>query len=128
MIPKDLLYTEEHEWVRVEGGTATVGITHHAQDMLGDVTFVELPAVGMAVDRGGEVCAVESAKAAASVYAPTDGKIIAVNQAVEDDPGLVNAEPYGEGWVYQMEMSDPAQTGRLLNAAQYSEFLESESH
>ena len=123
MIPEELLFTDQHEWARIEGNIATVGISDFAQDALGDVTFVELPAVGQNLDKGDEACAIESAKAAASIYAPLGGKVLEVNSDLEDDPGLINSEPYARGWIYKIEPSDPAQTGSLMGAGKYEEFL-----
>ena len=123
MIPEELLFTDQHEWARIEGNIATVGISDFAQDALGDVTFVELPAVGQNLDKGDEACAIESAKAAASIYAPLGGKVLEVNSDLEDDPGLINSEPYARGWIYKIEPADPAQAGSLMNAAKYEEFL-----
>ena len=126
MIPEDLKYTDQHEWVRLDGGVGTVGITHHAQDALGDVTFVELPAAGTAVTKGQEACAIESAKAAVSVYAPVGGKVTAANAELENDPGLVNADPYGQGWIFRIELADPAETSALMDAKAYAELLAAE--
>ena len=123
MVPEDLLYTEQHEWIRVEGTVGTVGISDFAQDSLGDVTFVELPAVGATVTKGEEAFAIESAKAAASVYAPASGKVTEVNDALEDDPGLINSSPYEAGWIYKVELSDPSEVSELMDAAAYTEFL-----
>ena len=122
MIPENLLYTEEHEWLRVEDGAAVVGITDHAQEALGDITFVELPGVEAEVAKGDEVCVIESAKAAASVYAPVAGKILEVNNAIEDNPELVNSDPYGAGWIYKIRLLDEAELGSLMNAERYTEF------
>lgn len=123
MIPEDLSYTDQHEWIRVEGKVAAVGISHYAQDALGDVTFVELPVVGKVLAKGEEACAIESAKAAVSVYAPASGKVVAANEQLEDDPGLVNSSPYGEGWIYRIELSDPGELASLMDAAAYATFL-----
>ncbi len=128
MVPDDLKYTEQHEWVRVEGGVATVGITDHAQEALGDVTFVELPPEGAEFAAGDEACAIESAKAAASIYAPVGGKVAAVNPAVEDDPALVNSDPYGAGWVYKLELADASQLDALMDPAAYETFLSQQEH
>ena len=123
MIPEELSFTDQHEWARIEGNTATVGISHYAQDALGDVTFVELPTVGADLARGDEACAIESAKAAASIYAPLSGKVTEVNSQLEDDPGLINSEPYAQGWIYTIELADPNQVDLLMSAAKYEEFL-----
>ncbi len=124
MIPDDLSYTDQHEWIRLEGETATVGITDHAQQQLGDMTFVELPSPGQKCTKGQEVLSVESCKAAASVYAPADGEVTEVNDSLEDDPGLVNNEPYGQGWIYRMKLADPGQADDLMDPAAYKEFCE----
>ena len=126
MIPENLSYTNEHEWIRVDGAVAAVGITDHAQDALGDVTFVELPPMGAQLAKGAEACAIESAKAAVSVYAPVAGKVVEVNAAVEDDPGLVNSSPYDEGWIFKMELADAAAVDGLMDAAAYTEFVAGE--
>ena len=123
MLASDLLYTSEHEWVRVEGDVATVGITDHAQEALGDITFVELPATGKELTRGQEACPIESTKAAASIYAPAAGKVTEANSALEGDPGAVNSDPYGAGWIYKMALADPAELDALMNAKQYEQFL-----
>jgi len=123
MIPDELSYTDQHEWAAVEGDIATVGISDYAQKALGDVTFVELPAVGADLVKGNEACAIESVKAAVSIYAPLSGKVTEVNGELKDDPGLVNSEPYGQGWIYRVELSDPGQLDSLMNAARYEEFL-----
>ena len=123
MIPEELFYTDQHEWVRSEGDVATVGISDYAQDALGDVTFVELPAVGADLAKGDEICAIESAKAAASIYAPIGGKVAEVNDRLEDDPGLINAEPYGQGWICKIVPADPGELDSLMSAAKYEEFL-----
>ena len=123
MIPEELLYTDQHEWARAEGEIATVGISDYAQDALGDVTFVELPTVGANLAKGDEACAIESAKAAVSVYAPLSGKVTEVNIQLEDDPGLINSEPYAQGWIYKIEPADPGELDSMMNAAAYEEFL-----
>lgn len=123
MIPDELSYTDEHEWAAVEGNIATVGISDYAQDAVGDITFVELPAVGADLVKGNEACAIESAKAAVSIYAPLSGKVTEVNDELADNPGLVNSDPYGKGWIFRIELSDPGQLDSLMNAAQYEEFL-----
>ncbi len=124
MAPEDLKYTEQHEWIRLEGGVGTVGITDHAQEALGDITFVELPPAGKEVKQGEEACAIESAKAAASIYAPAGGKIVEANAALEDGPSAVNADPYGSGWVYKIKLADPRELDKLMDAAAYEKLLE----
>ena len=128
MVPNDLSYTKDHEWIRIEGGTGTVGITDHAQEALGDLTFVELPEVGRQLSPGDEACAIESSKAAASIYAPVAGKVIEVNSALEDDPGLVNSDCYGRGWFYKIELSGPPAAGALLTPADYEKLLSEGGH
>jgi glycine cleavage system H protein len=123
MIPEELLFTDQHEWARVEGNIATMGISFFAQHSLGDVTFIELPAVGQNLGKGDEACAIESAKAAASIYAPLSGSVTDVNTEIEDDPALINSDPYGEGWICKIELSDTAELDSLMNAAKYGEFL-----
>jgi glycine cleavage system H protein len=123
----ELKYTQDHEWVRAEGDAATIGITDHAQNALGDVVFVDLPEVGREV-AAGEACAVvESVKAASDVYAPIAGKIVAVNAALADNPGLINSGPTGEGWFFKIEPADPAAIGALMDDAAYAAFVESQA-
>ena len=118
-IPSDLKYAKSHEWVRVSGDTATVGITDHAQHELTDVVFVELPEVGKKV-KAGEACAVvESVKTASDIYSPVSGEIIESNKAVVDSPALVNSEPYAGGWFYKIKLTQPAEVNSLLSADQY---------
>ena len=119
-VPSDLKYAKSHEWVRVAGDVATVGITDHAQHELTDVVFVELPALGRKL-AAGEACAVvESVKTASDIYSPVSGEVIAVNQPVVDQPALVNTDPYGGGWFYQVKLSQPSELNALLNAADYT--------
>ncbi len=120
----DLRFTKEHEWVRVEGSTATVGISEYAQEQLGDVVFVELPSVGADVEAGGDAAVVESVKAASEVYAPVSGKITDVNGDLEASPGLVNESAEGDGWFWKMELSDPDELGELMTPDEYKTFLE----
>ena len=119
-------YTEEHEWVRVEGDTATVGITDFAQSQLGDVVFVEVPEAGRQVSKGGEAAVVESVKAASDVYAPVGGEVVEGNQALVDDPALVNSDPEGEGWFFKLRLSDTTELDALLNADQYKAYCDSQ--
>jgi glycine cleavage system H protein len=122
--PSDLKYTESHEWVRDHGdGTATVGITQHAQEALGELVYVELPDAQRKV-KAKEACAVvESTKAASDVYAPIDGEIMAVNEALPNEPQLVNESPFGDGWLFRIKLSDPAQLQRLMSAADYDQSI-----
>jgi glycine cleavage system H protein len=123
-IPEDLRYSREHEWVRVKGGTARVGITDFAQDSLGDVVFVQLPAEGLEVTAGASVSEIESTKSVSDVYVPVSGVIRAVNHALDDQPELVNRDPYGDGWMFEVELADPGEVDRLLDAAAYRGLLE----
>jgi glycine cleavage system H protein len=118
-VPEDLKYAKSHEWVRVSGGVATVGITDHAQHELTDVVFVELPDVGRKV-KAGEACAVvESVKTASDIYSPVSGEITEVNKPVTDNPALVNTEPFAGGWFYKIKLSDPGELSALLGPEQY---------
>lgn len=116
-------FTEDHEWLRVEGGEATVGITDYAQEQLGDLVFVELPEVGRAVAKGDAIVVVESVKAASDVYAPVDGEVTAVNDALSSDPALVNSAAAGEGWLWKMKLSDEGQLSGLMDEAAYKAML-----
>jgi glycine cleavage system H protein len=119
-IPGNLRYAKTHEWVRVEGdGTATVGITDHAQDAMGDLVYVQLPEVGEQKSAGDETGVVESVKAASDIYSPVDGEIIEVNSALDDTPELVNEDPYERGWLFRLRLNDAAQVDGLLTADQY---------
>ena len=115
-------YTEDHEWLSIEGGIATVGITVHAQDALGDVVFVELPEVGKTYAQKDVAGVVESVKAAADVYMPVSGEITEVNEALRDDPSLANSDPLGAGWFFKLKLSEPAQVDALLDASAYDDF------
>jgi glycine cleavage system H protein len=119
MNPKNLLYTEQHEYAGVDGDIATVGISDYAQENLGDITFIELPSVGKELKQGDEACSIESAKAASSIYAPLSGKVAAVNEALEDDPAPINDDPYGAGWIFKIELSNPSEKDKLMDAAAY---------
>ncbi|HEX7972351.1 MAG TPA: glycine cleavage system protein GcvH [Thiobacillus sp.] len=127
-IPADLKYTPSHEWVRVEAdGTLTVGITHHAQDLLGDMVFVENPAAGRTLAKGEECAVVESVKAASDVYAPVAGEVIAANSEVEASPESVNKDAYG-AWMFRMKPANAGDVAALLDAAAYQKLVESEAH
>ena len=126
-IPSDLRYVDSHEWIRLEDdGTVTVGITDHAQQALGDVVFVELPEVDAELALGAEAGVVESVKAASDIYVPVSGKILAVNEALADDPELVNNDPYEDGWFFRMKPSDAAELEVLLTAEAYAAVCEDE--
>ena len=118
-IPEELRYTSDHEWIRVEDSGLRVGITDYAQDALGDVVFVELPAVGSTVEIGGSMGEVESTKSVSDIFAPVSGTVIEVNEALDGSPGKLNEDPYGEGWLCLIEASDSAQVEALLDAAAY---------
>jgi|SRR5581483_4555819 len=120
LVPDDLRYTADHEWVRVEGSRARVGITDYAQDALGDVVFVQLPDVGTSVVAGGSASEVESTKSVSDVYAPLSGTVVDVNAELTDAPQKLNDDPYGEGWIFVIEMSDASEVDGLLDAAAYS--------
>lgn len=122
--PENLHYSEEHEWVRVDGTRATIGITDFAQDALGDVVFVQLPDAGLAVIRSAGCAEVESTKSVSEIYAPLSGTVVEVNAALEDAPELVNQDPYGDGWIFVVEMSDPAEVESLMGAGAYRTLVE----
>ena len=117
--PTDLKYATSHEWARLDGDIITVGITDHAQEALGDLVFVELPEVGDNVNAGDEAGVVESVKAASDIYAPVSGEVVAINPALEDTPELINTDPYGEGWMYKIKVSDLAELDDMLSADEY---------
>jgi glycine cleavage system H protein len=123
-IPEDIQYTRSHEWVRIEGDTATIGITDHAQDELGDVVFVELPDEGATFDAGDSFGTVESVKAVSDLYTPVGGEVVEVNSALEDAPENINEDPYGEGWIVKLRTSDRAD---LLSPEEYEKVVEEES-
>ncbi len=122
-VAQGIRYTREHEWVRVESGLAVVGITDYAAKQLGDVTYVELPPLGKRVARMGEMCVVESVKAAADVYAPLAGEVTGVNTALEDSPQLINSDPYGSGWLVKLADIDQAGLTELMDAGEYRSFI-----
>ncbi len=128
-IPGDLKFLKSHEWVRVEGnGRAVVGISDHAQGLLGDLVYVELPNVGDTVVAGNACAVVESVKAASDVYAPVGGKVLEVNEALADKPETINEDAYGDGWLFVVELADAEQLNELLGPDEYAELLESEDH
>ena len=120
-------YSEDHEWIAVDGDTGTVGITDYAQEQLGDVVFVELPEIGRTVIKGDDMAVVESVKAASEIYAPVGGEVVAVNQALEDNPAAVNEDAEGGGWFVRLQLADAAELEDLMDAAAYAAFAESQS-
>ena len=122
--PDELRYTQEHEWVRVDGTTARVGITDYAQDALGDVVYVELPQSGTAVAAMASCCEVESTKSVSEIFSPVSGTVAEVNSDLADTPQMINEDPYGKGWIFAVEMTDPAELDGLMDAAAYQAFLE----
>jgi glycine cleavage system H protein len=125
-IPDDLRYSREHEWVRVTGNTARIGITDFAQDSLGDVVFVQLPDLGLDVVAGASVSEIESTKSVSDVYVPVSGVVAAVNEALGEQPELVNQDPYGAGWMFDIELSDAGEVEALMDAAAYRELTATE--
>ncbi len=125
-VPSDLRYSSAHEWISVEDDIATVGITDFAQQQLGDITFVELPVIGDELEKGQEAAVVESVKAASDIYSPIDGTVLEVNEALEDSPEQINTDPYGDGWLFRVQMSDPGEEDNLLSESEYKALLPSE--
>ena len=118
-----LYFTKEHEWIRVEGDTAIVGISDHAQEQLGDIVFVEVPDVGRQVAKGQEAAVVESVKAASDVYSPVSGEVVEGNQAIADDPALVNSDPEGQGWFFKLKLDNPGELDGLMDESAYREWV-----
>jgi glycine cleavage system H protein len=118
-----LYFTKDHEWIRVEGDTATVGISNHAQEALGDIVFAEIPEAGRKVAKGQEAAVVESVKAASDVYAPVSGEVVEGNQAVADDPALINSDPEGEGWFFKLKLDNPGELDGLMDETAYREWV-----
>ena len=118
-----LYFTSEHEWVRVEGDTATVGISDHAQEALGDIVFAEVPEAGKRLAKGDDAAVVESVKAASDVYAPVGGEVVEGNSAIADDPALINRDPEGEGWFFKLKLDDPSQLDGLMDEASYRDWV-----
>ncbi|HEY3136902.1 MAG TPA: glycine cleavage system protein GcvH [Blastocatellia bacterium] len=125
--PEDLSYTKDHEWIRAKGNEATVGITDHAQNQLGDVVYVELPKVGDKFESSEPFGSVESVKAVSEIYMPVSGAVIEVNEALNDSPEQVNEDPYGEGWMIRIKVDKPAELDALLTAAEYEDYIKEES-
>jgi len=122
-VKKDLKYTESHEWVKIKGNTALVGITDHAQSELTDIVFVELPEIGKKVKKGEELCIVESVKSVSEIYAPVSGKITKINEKLEDSPETVNTNPYDDGWLVELEIEDDSEITKLLDADSYEKTI-----
>ncbi|MBC1547480.1 glycine cleavage system protein GcvH [Listeria sp. FSL L7-1435] len=123
-LPKDLLYTEEHEWVKADDGSYVIGITDFAQDQLGDIVFVELPEVGDTVAKGDSIGSIESVKTVSDFYAPVTGKVVAVNETLEDEPELINSNPYDTGWILKLEEVEEADVAALLSSDDYEKVLD----
>jgi glycine cleavage system H protein len=123
-VPSELKYLSSHEWVSVEGDIATVGVSDHAQELLGDLVFVELPEVGATISAGDSIAVIESVKAASDTYAPISGEITEINEELEDSPERINDDPYGDGWMYRVKMEDPGEVADLLNAESYTESID----
>ena len=126
MYPKEFRYTRDHEWIKVEGNIGTVGITDYAQKQLGDIVYVELPEVDDEFSKGDEVATVESVKAASPIFIPVSGKIVEVNEELEDAPELLNQDPHGKGWIFKVELSDESELDELMTAESYEELIKAE--
>ncbi len=120
---ENLKYSDDHEWAKIEGDTITVGITDHAQSELGDIVFVELPEVGDSIDKGDSFGTIEAVKTVAELYAPISGEIVAINESLEDEAEIINSNPYSEGWIVKIKVSDPSEFEALLTAEQYKEHI-----
>lgn len=128
MIPSDLHYHQEHEWVRVSGTQATMGISHFAQEALGDIVFIDLPKVGAVVKAGQQIGEVESTKTTSTIYTPVSGAVVKVNADLKDHPEVVNSDPYGKGWMVVIDLSNAGEVDKLMTAAQYEAFLSAQKH
>lgn len=122
-VPQNLLYSKEHEWVKLDADVATVGVTDYAQASLGDIVYVELPRVGAALTQFGSIGVVESVKAVSDIFTPVGGEVIGINDGLENDPAAVNRDPYGEGWFYKVQLADQSQTSELLTPEQYEQLI-----
>ena len=128
MIPSNLRYHQEHEWARIEGKQATVGISHFAQDALGDIVFVDLPKAGATVSAGDQIGEVESTKTTSTIYTPVSGTVLKINGDLKDHPEVINSDPYGKVWMVVIDLADPAEVEKLMTAQQYDDFLKKEKH
>jgi glycine cleavage system H protein len=126
MIPSDLRYHKEHEWVRLNGKQATVGISHFAQDALGDIVFIDLPKAGAVIKVGQQIGEVESTKTTSTLYTPVSGRVAKVNADLKDHPEVMNSDPYGKGWIAVIDLADPGEVDRMMTGAQYESFLASQ--
>jgi len=124
-VPAGLLYSKEHEWVKLDGDVATVGITDYAQASLGDIVYVELPRVGVGLTQFGSIGVIESVKAVSDIFTPIGGEVVGINDGLENDPAAVNRDPYGDGWFYKVQLGDVSQTGDLLSPEQYEQLVAS---
>ena len=120
----DVRYTNDHEWIRLEGGVGVVGITDYAQNALGDVVYVEVPEAGKALTAGGEAGVIESVKAASEIYSPVSGEVVEGNAGLDGDPALVNSSPTGDGWIFKVKLSNPDEVGKLMTEAEYQAFVD----
>jgi glycine cleavage system H protein len=128
MIPSDLRYHKEHEWVRLNGKQATIGISHFAQDALGDIVFLDMPKAGAVIASGQQIGEVESTKTTSTIYTPVSGTVAKINTDLKDHPEVVNSDPYGKGWIAVIDLSNPGEVDQLMTAAQYEAFLASQKH
>lgn len=126
MVPKDFYYTKEHEWLKLDGETGTVGVTDHAQKELGDIVYVEVPEIDTELEKGDEAASIESVKAVADVFSPITGTVIEVNEGLEDEPELVNKDAQGDGWLFKLRVIDKSQVDDLMDSTQYEKYLEEE--
>jgi glycine cleavage system H protein len=128
MKKEELKYTQTHEWIKIEGDTGIVGVTDYAQQQMGDIVFVDLPKVGLKLEKGKQACVVESVKSAFDIYSPVSGEVIEVNNSLSNDPAKINQDPYGEGWIFKIKISNPSEANSLMSYSQYEEFLKKQSH
>ena len=126
--PQDLLYSKEHEWVKIDGDTATIGITDYAQNSLGDIVYVELPKVGATISQFGNTGVIESVKAVSDLFSPVSGEVSEINQELENDPALVNREPFGHGWLFKVKLTNPNEKNHLLSPSSYGQLLAEDNH
>ena len=128
MKKEELKYTQTHEWIKIEGDTGIVGVTDYAQQQMGDIVFVDLPKVGLKLEKEKQACVVESVKSAFDIYSPVSGEVIEVNNSLSNDPAKINQDPYGEGWIFKIKVSNPSEANSLMSYSQYEEFLKKQSH